>query len=123
MTKKSYLLLLLTAVGGLLFALGMCMCLLPEWQAMKPGVVTAALGALVMLTMALVRWVMAGKPRARINWKKVGKAAYCVVAALVLGTGMAMVTAFEGLMIPGMAVGIIGIVLALEIIPLFKGLK
>ena len=58
-----------------------------------------------------------------MNWNKVGKIAYCVVAVLVLGAGMAMIMAFEGLMIPGIIVGIVGIVLLLGLIPVFKGLK
>ena len=123
MTKKNFMFLVLTVVGGLLFALGMCMCLLPEWNAFTPGVVVTALGALVLLAIALVRWIMAGKPIAKVNWSKVGKIAYCVAALLVLGTGMAMIMAFEGLMIPGIIVGIVGIVLALGMIPVFKGLK
>ena len=123
MTKKNFMFLVLTVVGGLLFSLGMCMCLLPEWNVFKPGVVVAALGAVVLLAIALVRWIMAGKPVAKINWNQVGKIAYCVAAALVLGTGMAMIMAFEGLMLPGIIVGIVGIVLALGIIPVIKGLK
>lgn len=110
-------------MGGLLFALGMCMCLLPEWNAFTPGVVVTALGTLGLLAIALVRWIMAGKPMAKINWSKVGKVAYCAAALLVLGTGMAMIMAFEGLMIPGIIVGIVGIVLGLGMIPVFKGLK
>ncbi len=123
MSKKSFLFLVLTVVGGLLFALGMCMCLLPEWNAFKPGVVVTTLGALVLLAIALVRWIMAGKPVAKIDWNKTGKIAYCVTALLVLGSGMAMVMSFEGLMFPGIAVGIVGIVLLLGLIPVFKGLK
>ena len=123
MTKKNFMFLVLTVVGSLLFALGMCMCLLPEWNAFTPGVVVTALGALVLLAIALVRWIMAGRPIAKVNWNKVGKIAYCVVAVLVLGAGMAMIMAFEGLMIPGIIVGIVGIVLLLGLIPVFKGLK
>lgn len=123
MTKKSFMFLVLTVVGGLLFALGMCMCLLPEWNAFTTGVIVTALGALVLLVIGLVRWIMAGKPMAKVDWNKVGKIAYCVAAALVLGTGMAMIMAFENLMIPGILVGIVGIVLVLGIIPVFKGLK
>ena len=123
MTKKNFAFLVLTVVGGLLFALGMCRCLLPEWNAFKPGVVVTALGTLGLLAIALVRWIMAGKPVAKINWNKVGKGAYCVAAALVLGTGMAMIMAFDGLMVPGIIVGIVGIVLLLGLIPVFKGLK
>jgi len=123
MTKKNYMFLVLTVVGVLLFSLGMCMCLLPQWNAFVPGVVVTALGALALLAIALVRWIMAGKPVAKIDWNRVGKAAYCVVSLLVLGAGMAMIMAFEGLMIPGMLVGVVGIVLMLGMIPVFKGLK
>ena len=123
MTKKNFMFLVLTVVGGLLFSLGMCMCLLPEWNVFKPGVAVTALGAVVLLAIALVRWIMAGKPVAKINWNRVGKIAYCVAATLVLGTGMAMIMAFEGLMLPGIIVGIVGIVLALGILPVIKGLK
>lgn len=65
MTKKNFLFLVLTVVGGLLFALGMCMCLLPEWNAFQPGVVVTGLGLAVLLAIGLVRWVMAGKPETR----------------------------------------------------------
>lgn len=123
MTKKNFLYLVLAVVGCLLFGLGMCMCLLPEWNAFKPGMIVTALGVLVLLVLALVRWIMAGKPSASINWKLVGKAVYCIISALVLGVGMCMIMVFENLMIPGILVGIVGIVLLLGIIPVVKGLK
>ena len=121
MTKKNFVFLVLTVAATLVFGLGMCMCLLPEWNVFKPGVVVTALGAAALLVIALVRWIMAGRPAAKINWGKVGKVAYCVM--LVLGAGMAMIMAFEGLMLPGVIVGIVGIVLGLGVIPVFKGLK
>ena len=123
MKKRNFAYLLLGVVGGLLFALGMCMCLLPEWNAFKPGVVVAVLGALVLLALALVCWIASGKPVAKVNWKVVGKIGYGVVSALVLGTGMCMTMVFEGLMIPGVIVGIVGIILLLGLIPVVKGLK
>lgn len=123
MKKKSFVFLVLTTVAGLMFALGMCMCLVPEWNAFKPGVAVTALGLAALLTIGLVRWIMAGKPVAKIDWGKVGKIAYCVLAALVLGAGMAMIMAFEGMLIPGILVGVAGIVLGLGIIPVFKGLR
>ncbi len=121
MTKKSFFMLVLTVAGGLLFALGMCMCLLPEWNAFVPGVVMTALGAIALLTLGCVKWVMGGKKMPNVNWNLVGKIAYAVASALVLGLGMAMIMAFEGMMISGLIVGIIGILLALGIIPVFKG--
>ena len=123
MTKKNFMYLVLTVVAGLLFALGMCMCLLPEWNAFKPGVAVTALGLLSLMAIGLVKWIAAGKPVAKIDWNKTGKIAYCVVACLVLGAGMAMIMSFENLMIPGILVGIVGIVLLLGVIPVFKGLK
>lgn len=123
MTKKNFMFLALLVMGGLLFALGMCMCLLPEWNAFVPGVVVTVLGALVLLAIALTRWIMAGKPVAKVNWRLFGKVAYCVISVLVLGTGMSMLMVFEGLMLPGIIVGIVGIVLLLGNIPVFKGLN
>ena len=123
MTKKNFVFLVSTVIGTLLFGLGMCMCLLSEWNAFIPGVFVTALGVLVLLALTLMCWIMAGKPVATVDWNKVRKIAYCVFAVLVLGAGMAMIMAFDGLMILGIIVGIIGIALTLGIIPVLKGLK
>ena len=45
MKKSTFTFLVLTVVSGLMFALGMCMCLLPEWNLFTPGVIVTALGA------------------------------------------------------------------------------
>ena len=39
MKKSAFVNLMIGTVGSLLFALGMCMCLLPEWNAFEIGVV------------------------------------------------------------------------------------
>ena len=123
MKKSTFTFLVLTVVSSLMFALGMCMCLLPEWNLFPPGGIVTALGALALIIIGLVKWIMAGKPMAKINRALTGKIAYAVLACLVLGAGMAMIMVFEGLMLPGIAVGVVGIVLALGCIPVFKGLK
>ena len=123
MKKSTFTFLVLTVVSGLMFALGMCMCLLPEWNLFTPGVIVTALGALALIIIGLVKWIMAGKPMAKINWVLTGKIAYAVLACLVLGAGMAMIMAFEGLMLPGIAVGVAGILMALFAVPVCKGLK
>lgn len=122
MKKENFVSLLLGVVGLLLFGIGLCMCLLPEWNMFKPGVVVTAVGALALIGLALVRWNMAGRPVANPNWKVIGKAAYCVISALVMGVGMAMILVWN-MIIPGILVGVAGIVMLLCIIPLFKGLK
>ena len=123
MKKKDFLFLLLTTVAGLMFALGMCMCLVPEWNLFKPGVVVTGLGLLALMVVALAAWIRAGKPVAKINWALTGKIAYGVVSALVLGAGMSMILVAENLLLPGMIVGVVGIVMLLCLIPLCKGLK
>lgn len=123
MTKKSFVNLLLTVVAGMMFALGMCMCLVTEWNMFKPGVVVTGLGLLALMVIGLTAWIRAGKPVAKINWAKTGKIAYGVVSALVLGVGMSMIMVYEGLMLPGIVVGMVGIVMLLCLIPLCKGLK
>lgn len=123
MKKKDFLFLLLTTVAGLMFALGMCMCLVPEWDLFKPGVVVAGLGLLALMVIGLAAWIRAGKPVAKINWQKTGKIAYGVVSALVLGAGMSMIMVFENLLVPGIIVGVAGVVMLLCLIPLCKGLK
>lgn len=123
MKKENFITLILSTVGGLLFALGMCMCLLPEWNAFTPGVVVAAIGAAVLIIMLITRRTMLGKPAVKVNGKTVGKIAFGIVGALTLGVGMCMTMVREGLMIWGIIVGIVGIVLLLCLIPLCKGLK
>lgn len=123
MKKENFITLVLGVVGGLLFGIGMCMCLLPEWNAFTPGVAVTAVGAVVLAVMLIVRRVMLGKPTLKINVKTVGKVAFGVVGALVLGLGMCMVMVFDGVMIPGIIVGLVGIVLLLCLIPMCVGLK
>ena len=123
MKKENFVTLLLGTIGGILFAIGMCMCLLPEWNAFTQGVVVSAVGAVVLLAMLIVRRKMEGKPAIKITGKVVGTVTLGIVGALVLGVGMCMVMVWEGLMVSGIIVGVIGIVLLLCLIPLCKGLK
>lgn len=124
MTKKNFVTLILSTVGGILFAVGMCMCLLPEWNAFTQGIVVAAIGIVVLLAMAIFRRKMSGKPIfVKLSGKTVGTIILSVAGALVLGVGMCMTMVWEGLMIPGILVGVVGIVLLLCLIPLCKGIK
>ena len=67
MKKKNFVSMVLGTVGGILFAIGMCMCLLPEWGAFTQGVIIAAVGIVVLLAMLLVRRKMEGKPAVKLN--------------------------------------------------------
>jgi len=123
MKKENFITLLLGVVGGVLFALGMCMCLLPEWNAFREGVITGIIGAVILLVLLLVRRKLQGKAPLKVSRKTVGAVALGIVGALTLGVGMCMVMVWEGLMIWGIVVGLIGIVLLLCLIPVCVGLK
>lgn len=123
MKKENFITLLLGVVGGVLFALGMCMCLLPEWNAFREGVITGIVGAVILLVLLLVRRKLQGKAPLKVSRKTVGAVALGIVGALTLGVGMCMVMVWEGLMIWGIAVGLLGIVLLLCLIPVCVGLK
>ncbi|HIU58049.1 MAG TPA: hypothetical protein IAA61_09620 [Candidatus Ornithomonoglobus merdipullorum] len=122
MKKKNFVTLIMSTVGGILFALGMCMCLLPEWNVFTQGVVIAAVGAVILLAMIIVRRRMEGKPAVKLNGKAIGTVIFGIFGALVLGVGMCL-TMVWGMMAPGIIIGIAGIALLLCLIPIVKGLK
>lgn len=122
MSKKNFVSLILGTIGGILFALGMCMAMLPEWGAFTQGIIVGCIGAVILLALVLIRRKMEGKPVfVKLSAKTVGTVILGVVGALVLGAGMCMVMIWE-MMIPGILVGIVGLVLLLCLIPLVKGI-
>lgn len=124
MSKKNFVTLLLSTVGGILFAIGMCMALLPEWNAFTPGVVMGVIGVFVLMIMVMARRKMSGKSVfVKLSGKTIGTIVLSIVGVLVFGVGMCMTMVWEGLMIPGIIVGIVGIVLLICLIPLCRGLK
>ena len=123
MSKKNFISLILGTVGGVLFALGMCMAMLPEWNAFQPGVVMGCIGAVILIVMVLVRRKMEGKPViVKLSGKTVGTVVLGVAGALALGIGMCMVMVWS-MLVQGVIVGLVGIVLLLCLIPLVKGIK
>ena len=122
MKKKDFVTLILSTIGGILFALGMCMALLPAWGVFRQGVAVGAAGALVLAAMLVVRRKMDGKPAILWNARMVGITLLGVVGALMLGLGMCMTMLWD-LLVPGILVGLAGIVLLLCLIPVVKGLE
>ncbi|HJC90650.1 MAG TPA: hypothetical protein H9695_06715 [Candidatus Mediterraneibacter excrementigallinarum] len=122
MKKKNFVSMIMGTVGGILFAIGMCMCLLPQWNAFNQGIVMGAAGAVILLAMLIVRRKMEGKPAVRLNGKAIGTVLFGIVAALALGVGMCMVMVWN-MLIQGILVGLVGIALLLCLIPIVKGLE
>lgn len=121
MKKSSFITLILGTIGGVFFALGMCMALLPEWGMFQQGVICGVIGLVILLITLLVWRKMTGKAPIKLNGKTVLSMVVGVLGALVLGVGMCMVMVFEQMTL-GVVVGLVGIVILLMLIPLVKGL-
>lgn len=69
MKKDTLLEIILGTIGGLIFSVGMCMCLIPEWSLFNVGVVVAILGFIVLLCIIPVyRKHHPKKKHAPTNW-------------------------------------------------------
>ncbi len=122
MKKSTFVAMILGTIGGILFALGMCVALIPEWNAFKQGVVMGVIGAVVLLIMVLVWRKMENKNPIKVSAKTIGTVLWGIIGALALGVGMCLTMVWSHMMI-GIVVGIVGIVLLLSLIPMTKGLK
>ncbi len=122
MKKKNFITLMMSTVGGILFALGICMALLPEWGVMTEGIAFGCIGAMILLAMVLVRRKMDGKPAILLNGRTIGIGLLGIIGTIVLGVGMCMVMVWE-MLVYGILVGIIGIVLLICLVPAVKGVK
>ena len=122
MKKSSFAALIIGTVSGVLFALGMCMAMIPEWNAFRPGVVFGCAGLLLGLITVAVWRKMEHKDPIRISGKAVLTAGVGVAGALALGVGMCFSMVW-GRMVEGIAIGLVGIVVLLCLIPLTKGVK
>lgn len=122
MKKSSFAALLMGTVSGVLFALGMCMALLPEWNAFQEGVIFGSIG-LVLGVMTLLVWCkMENKKLPKLNGKYLFRILYSIVAVLILGAGMCLCLVWQQF-VWGTLVGLLGIVMLIVLIPMIKGLK
>lgn len=72
--------------------------------------------------MLLVRRKMEGKPKVTLSGKTIATVLLGILGALALGVGMCMVMVWKNLMLPGIIIGVVGIVLLLSLIPICKGI-
>ena len=122
MKKNSFVAMILGTIGVVLLALGMCMAMLPEWNAFKPGVIFGCIGIVIGLVAVMVWRKMEGKAPIKLSPKAVMVGLLGIVGAIVLGIGMCFTMVWDN-MVAGIIIGLIGIVLLLCLIPVCKGLK
>ena len=122
MKKSSFVALLMGTISGVLFALGMCMALLPEWNAFWEGVILGGVGMVLGVITLLVWCKMENKKMPKMNGKNVLRTMYAIVAVLILGAGMCLCLVWEQF-IWGTLVGLLGIVMLIALIPMIKGIQ
>lgn len=122
MKKSSFVTLIMGTVSGVFFSLGMCMALLPEWNAFKEGIIFGVIGIILSIVTAIVWCKMEKKELPKINTKNVFRTIYAIIAALVLGLGMCMCLVWQQI-IWGTLVGLLGIIMLIALIPIIKGIK
>lgn len=122
MKKSSFVAMLMGTISGVLFALGMCMALIPEWEAFQPGIVFGCVGILLGLITLIVWRKMEHKQPIQISGKTILTIIVGVIGALALGVGMCFCMVW-GKIVIGVVIGLVGIVILLSLIPLIKGIK
>jgi len=127
MKKETLLEIILGTIGGLVFAIGMCMCLLPEWNLFTAGVVTSIIGFIILLCIIPVyRKNHPRKPHGPINWGIVLTFIVGIVGSLIMGYGMSKVMiedATKSDMIVGIITGIVGLIICVLNYPVYSYIK
>ncbi|MDO4301876.1 MAG: hypothetical protein Q4D26_10855 [Clostridia bacterium] len=122
MKKSSFVAMVLGTISGVLFAIGMCMALIPEWGTMKPGIIFGCVGVILGIITLIIWRKMTGKEPIKIYGKAVFTSIVGIIGALALGVGMCFTMVWDK-MVLGIVIGLIGIVILLCLIPLIKGIK
>ena len=122
MKKSNFIALILGTISGVLFALGMCMALLPEWNAFTQGIIFGGVGLVLGVITMLIWCKMEHKKLPKVNGKILLRIIYTVVAVLVLGLGMCMCLVWNQILW-GTLVGLLGIVMLIALIPMVKGIR
>lgn len=122
MKKSTFVAMMLGTIGGILFALGMCMALIAEWNAFNQGIIMGVIGMAVLFVMVPVWRKMENKEPIRLSGKTIGATLIGIIGALLLGVGMCLTMVWSN-MVMGIVIGIAGIVVLLSLFPFVKGLN
>ncbi len=122
MKKSSFIAMVMGTVSTMLFAIGMCMALIPEWNSFTQGVIFGSIGVVLGIVTLIVYRKITNKAPVKVSGKTVLTIGLGIIGALALGVGMCLCIVWEK-MIVGIVIGVMGIILLLCLIPLIKGFK
>lgn len=127
MKKETLLQIILGTVGGLIFPIGMCMCLLPEWNMFVPGVVTTIVGIIILLSIIVI--YRKNHPKTihkEIDWGVLCPWIIGTVGALIMGFGMSKIlveNTSTSDMVVGLITGIVGLIICVLVYPIYAYIK
>lgn len=122
MKKSTYIAMCLWIISGILFALGMCMALLPEWDAFGIGI-GCGLAGMVLTIVTWLYWRKAeGKAPIHFGVKSFVIGTVVLAGLLAFGVGMCYCLVLNR-MVEGICVGVVGILILLSVIPLSGRVK
>lgn len=128
MKKETLLEIILGTTGGLIFAIGLTMCLIPEWNLFTPGVVVSIIGFIVLLFIIPIYRKQNPKKvkNQKTDWGLVLTWTIGIVGSLIMGFGMSkiMVGSPDKIdLIIGMLTGIVGLLICVLNYPVYAYLK
>ena len=128
MKKETLLEIILGTIGGLIFAIGMCMCLIPEWDLFSTGVVVVIIGFIILLCIIPIYRKEHPKKvkNKKTDWGLILTWFIGIIGSLILGLGMSkiMVGSPQKIdIIIGMITGIVGLLICVLNYPIYSYLK
>ena len=122
MKKTTFITIALTTISVVFFALGMCMALIPEWNAFRQGIVFGVIGLVIGLVTIIVYRKMTKKVPIKISGRMILTVIAGILGTLIFGCGMCFSMVWNN-MVLGIILGLIGIIILLMLIPLVKGIE
>lgn len=127
MKKETLLEIILGTIGGIIFALGMCMTLVEEWEMLKEGIIVSIIGFIILLFIIPVyRKSHPKKTKNKIDYGILATWLIGIVGALTMGFGMSKVMIEEVSktdMIIGLITGITGLIVCVLNYPIYSYIK
>ena len=127
MKKETLLEIIFGTIGGLIFAIGMCMCLIPEWNMFTTGVIVTIIGFVILLCIIpIYRSSHPKKEHKPVNWGIVLTWIVGLIGALIMGFGMSKIMVGEvssSDIIIGIITGVVGLVICVLNYPIYAYIK
>ena len=128
MKKDTLFEIILGTIGGLTFAIGMCMGLMKEWNMLVPGIIVGIIGFLMLLCIIPIYRKSHPKKQEKkdINVGLVTAIVVAIVGALIMGFGMSKVMVenpSQSDIILGIITGVVGLIICVLDFPIYTYLK